>query len=235
MGSFNGVIETRARGIIITIDGPAGSGKSSTAKRVAQLLSYLYLDSGAIYRAVTLQALRLDAHFSDEEALEEIAKTARIEFGNRDGIHTVYLQGEDVTEQIRCPEVTRAIAPVASSPRVRALLIPKQRALGAEGGIVAEGRDMGSVVFPDAELKIYMVASIRTRSRRRMRDMETMGKMEPLSRIERDIEQRDYSDRIRAVSPLVKPKNALMIDTSEMSFEDQVDIIVTKARERGAL
>ncbi|HOT98798.1 MAG TPA: (d)CMP kinase [bacterium] len=221
--------------VTITIDGPAGSGKSTTARRVAARLGYLYLDSGALYRAVTLAALRRQCDFHDSEALAQIARTCRIELiPGPEGL-LVLLEGEDVSTAIRTPEVAAAIGPVAANAGVRQALLAQQRRMGERGGIVAEGRDMGSVVFPRAEVKIYLVASIEERARRRQKELAERGRYVELDDLVRSIRKRDEDDSQRDVSPLIKPEDALELDTTRLSIDEQVDWIVAIAKERGAV
>lgn len=220
--------------LVITIDGPAGSGKSTTAKRVAEKLSYLYLDSGALYRAITLAAIRQRVDLSDPKALTELAERCLIHFAyHRDGIR-VFLDDEDVTEAIRMPKVNKSIAPIAGNEGVRKALLQRQREMGVKGGIVAEGRDMGTVVFPSADLKFYIIASISERSKRRQKELMNMGVDADLETIKSNLHQRDKDDSSRAISPLLKPEHAIEIDTTRLTIEQQVDLIVSKAIEYGA-
>ncbi|HNW60578.1 MAG TPA: (d)CMP kinase [bacterium] len=220
--------------LTITIDGPAGSGKSTTARRVAARLGYLYLDSGALYRAVTLAALRQHADFSDPGALAAIARSCQIELIATPGGLQVLLHGEDVSATIRTPEVAQAIGPVAANPGVRQALLEQQRRMGEQGGIVAEGRDMGSVVFPHAEIKIFLVASIDERARRRQKELQEQGIAADYEELVRSISKRDNDDSHREVSPLRKPADALELDTTRLSVTEQVERIVEVARHRGA-
>jgi len=220
--------------IVIAIDGPAGSGKSSTAKKVAELLNYIFLDSGAMYRAVTLQALRCHIELQDEKAAAELAAQCHIEFREDESQQKVYLNGEDVSAEIRTPQVTRSIAPIAANPAVREILVEKQSYMGENGGIVAEGRDMTSVVFPDAELKVYMQASVEERAKRRFHELQAKGVDVSMQELIDDIRQRDASDSNREHGALQIVADAFVIDTSELEFDEQVHAIVKKARERGA-
>lgn len=220
-----------SRRLIITIDGPAGSGKSTTARLVAHQLGYLYLDSGALYRAVTLAALREAVDMTDAAAMAALARRSRIELRAGSAGLAVFLQGEEVTETIRHPEVSAAIGPVAANAGVRAALLEQQRQLGQEGGIVAEGRDMGSVVFPQAELKIFLVASIAERARRRQQELAAKGISMSLAELEAGISKRDRDDSSREVSPLIRPPGALELDTTALTVAAQVETIVGAARE----
>ncbi len=220
--------------ITIAIDGPAGSGKSSTAQKVAQELGYLFLDSGAMYRSVTLKVLQEIADPYDHEASKKAAENANIEFVRDGNRQRVYLDGVEVTEVIRKPLVTNNIAPVAANPAVRHILVEKQREIGIHGGIVAEGRDIGTVVFKNAELKIFMKASIEERAKRRQKEMCDKGLKVDLERLMQEIRQRDKSDSTREHGALKKAPDAVVVDTSNMTFDQQVDFIVKQARERGA-
>ena len=219
---------------IITIDGPAGSGKSSTAKRVAERLEFLFLDSGALYRAITLAALEQKLDIHDPGQVKELAQRCRIDLKQVNQELLVFLDDREVTEQIRNPEVTRAIAPIAAMPEVRQELVNRMREMAREQSLVAEGRDMGSVVFQQADLKIYMQATIGERAHRRQQELMQKGIQVSLQDLEEEIQRRDHSDANRAHGPLVKPQDALVLDTSSMTLDEQVDWVVEIARKRGA-
>ncbi|MBN1560995.1 (d)CMP kinase [candidate division KSB1 bacterium] len=220
--------------IKIAIDGPAGSGKSSTAKRVAEELGYLFLDSGAMYRSVTFLVLRDGADPHDPDASRAAAQKARFRFKRDDRGERVILNGEDVTDVIRTPLVTNNIAPVAANPAVREILVKKQRALGKNGGIVAEGRDIGTVVFCDAELKVFLMASIDERTKRRARELRARGIPVDFDRLLHDMKRRDQSDSTREHGALKIAPDAVHIDTSELTLDEQVAFVVEQARKRGA-
>ncbi len=222
-----------AQKITITIDGPAGSGKSSTAKKVAEKLNYLYLDSGAMYRAVTLAVLNQQVNPKDTEAVVQIAALCSIDLEQSQHGQLVKLNGKDVTDEIRQPYVTNAIAPVAANPQVRNILVKKQRQLGERGGLVAEGRDMGTVVFPQAELKFFMVATIQERAKRRAKELREKGVQVDLNQLEDEIKQRDETDTHRQHGALKQAEDAILVDTTALSLSEQIDFIVEKARERG--
>jgi len=224
-----------ARKLIITIDGPAGSGKSTTARRVAEILGYHYLDSGALYRAVTLAVLRRGVDPKDQSAVPMVAQQCRIRLQTDERGTRVWLDEEDVSEAIRLPEVAHHIGPVAGNPELRRVLLQRQRELARLGGVVAEGRDMGTVVFPDAELKFFMIASIDERARRRQTDLAKLGHSMDLDSIRETIQRRDEDDRSRDASPLRKPDGAVEIDTTRLTIGQQVRLIVNAAVKAGAM
>jgi cytidylate kinase len=217
--------------LVIAIDGPAASGKSTTARLVADRLGYLYVDTGAMYRAITLKVLRKGVPPDDILRVEEMARSARVELKReRDGLR-VLLDDEDVTEEIRQAEVTRTVSAISSIRGVRAVLVAKQRIIGGDGGVVLEGRDIGTVVFPGADLKIFMVADLDARSKRRAREMERQGaEMHPKD-VGAEIELRDRLDSSRNESPLIKASDAIELDTSALTIEEQVEFVVNKATE----
>ncbi|MFB3892117.1 MAG: (d)CMP kinase [Phycisphaerae bacterium] len=208
------------RRMIITIDGPAGSGKSTAARELAKALRIAYLDTGATYRAVTLKALREGIRLEDDAALTSVAKAADIRLVPRDGGVQVLLDGDDVTDEVRTTTVTAKSYYAARCPSVRAVLVELQRRIGRElGSFVTEGRDQGSVVFPDADVKFYLDASADVRATRRCQELAARGEQVRHADVLRAIERRDASDRNRAVAPLVKPAGAIEIDTSDMTIE----------------
>lgn len=223
--------EAMSANIIIAIDGPAGSGKSTTARRVAQQLGYIYIDTGAMYRALTLAVLRENKP-TDEASLSEILRNYSVALRvESDGQHT-YLNGEDVSAAIRTPDVTALVSAVSALARVRSDMVHQQQELGKNGGVVMDGRDIGTVVFPQAELKIFLVASPAERARRRVLELAKQGVQMSAEEVERQIVERDRMDSERDISPLRKADDAVEIDTSMLSIEEQTHKVVELAREK---
>lgn len=211
---------------VIAIDGPAGSGKSITARLVAQKLGFTYLDTGAMYRAVTLKALRNGIDLEDEAELSSLISDTKIELCHHRGRLKVTLDEDDVTQTLRSQNVTLHVATVAAMPVVRKWMVRLQRALGTQGKLVAEGRDIGTVVFPDARLKIYLVASIEARAKRRAKDFHQNGSEIDLNSVVKDLQVRDQIDSTREAAPLRKADDAIELDTTDLTIEQQVDCIV---------
>ncbi len=224
------------RRLIIAIDGPVGSGKSTAARRVAELLGYTYLDSGAMYRALAWKALRRGVPLDSVEKLEALARETRIDLEtvNVPGAASlrVRLDGADVTDAIRGADVSQAASKVAMFPSVRKLLVAEQRRAGERGGVVMEGRDIGTVVFPDADLKIYLDASAEVRAERRWRESQQKGEPIELARVVEAVRERDQRDREREASPLVRAQDAVVVDSTAMDIEETARLIVLLARER---
>lgn len=216
--------------MIIAIDGPAGSGKSSTAKAVASRLKFTFLDTGAMYRAVTLKCLRNGILASDESGLSKIVSNTKIVFDGVPPDTKVIMDGEDVTEAIRGEDVTSHVSDYCVPSVVRDELVRQQREIGRKGSAVCEGRDIGTVVFPDADLKFFMVASVQERAKRRQKDFERLGIRKNLDELEKEISLRDHKDSSRIISPLKKAENALELDTTDLTLEQQIDYIVNAAK-----
>lgn len=214
----------------MAIDGPAGAGKSTIARRVAERLGFVYIDTGAMYRAVALKALRSGADTGDPERLEQIAREARIAF--EPGGSRVLLDGEDVTAAIRAPEISPAASRVSVFPGVRRAMVEMQRQMAAFESVVMEGRDIGSVVFPDADVKIFLDADPAVRAARRIRELEEKGQKLDSAEVEREIRERDLRDSTRADSPLVRAPGAVAIDTTPMSIEQVEQAILDVIQER---
>jgi len=207
----------------VAIDGPAGAGKSTIARRVADRLGFVYIDSGAMYRAVALWALRENLDLSDAGRLEELARAARIEFAP--GGHSVQLNGADVTEAIRSPEVSEGASKVSTFAGVRKALVEKQRQIGATHNVVMEGRDIGTVVFPHADVKIFLDADPATRAGRRAREIGQKGETVRTEEVAEQIRERDERDRTRAAAPLAQAPDALYVDTTHLTL-DQVEAVI---------
>jgi cytidylate kinase len=225
--------------LTIAIDGPAGSGKSTVARRVAALLGYLYLDSGAMYRAVALKAVERKIALENESTLEALTRETHIELKaptpeqEAAGMkNRVFLDGREVTQEIRTPEVTQAASRLATVARVREVLVAEQQRAGQGGGVVMEGRDIGTVVFPRAELKIFLEASPEVRAQRRWKEHQEKGESLTLLEVLKEVRERDKRDRERKVSPLVKAKDAVLVDNTAMGIEETARLIVFLANER---
>lgn len=221
----------RLKGKIIALDGPAGSGKSTTAKILAARLGFIYLDTGAMYRALTYFALKSNIAPSDGPKLAAIAEKVPIEFETHEDVNRVFINGEDVTTQIRTPEVTLHVSEVSAHKDVRTAMVAKQRRMGKKGSIVAEGRDTTTVVFANADVKIYLAASVKERAQRRLLDLTKMGISTTLEEQEADIVRRDGYDSNREHSPLKKAPGAFTVDTTDMTIESQVDFIISLIRQ----
>jgi cytidylate kinase len=215
---------------IIAIDGPAASGKSTTAKLVAQKLGFLYLDTGSMYRAITLKALESGVDVDDEESLEELAKNSVITFKNLDGVNRIWLDGRDVTEDIREPRVDGNVSYPSMHKKVRRLLVQMQRKMGEENDLVAEGRDTTTVVFPHA-FKVYLDADLTERGKRRYLELREKGIETTVEEQVEEISRRDKLDSEREASPLLRDKNAVVVDTTNLTIEQQVDRVIELFRE----
>jgi cytidylate kinase len=227
-------VSAELKKLIIAIDGPVGSGKSTLARRVAALMGYVYIDTGAMYRAVAVKALRRGVPLEAADELTALAGNTRIDLQAQDDSQRVLLDGEDVTAAIRTPEVAQAASKVAVVPGVRQVLVAEQRRAGAQGGVVMEGRDIGSVVFPDAELKIFLTASPEIRAERRWREHQQKGDAIDLPRTLEEIHERDRRDQGRTSSPLVRAKDAVVVDSTAMEPEEVARLVVLLAKTHAA-
>jgi cytidylate kinase len=221
------------RKVIIAIDGPVGSGKSTLARGVAARMGYIYIDTGAMYRAVAMKALRRRVSLDAGDELAALTSDTRIDLrqqdGAQDGMQRVFLDGEDVTDAIRSPEVSQAASKIAVVAGVRKVLVAEQRRAGEQGGVVMEGRDIGSVVFPDAQLKIFLTASPEIRAQRRWREHEQKGDAIDLERTLEEIHERDRRDRERSTSPLVRAPDAVVVDSTAMEADEVARLVVMLA------
>jgi len=217
--------------IVVAIDGPAGAGKSTIAKLVAEKLGYAYIDTGAMYRSVAWKFLQTGKVF-DEAYISELAKTMVIEFKPEANINRVFVDGVEVTGAIRSAEVTANVSRVAAIGDVREAMVEQQRRMGEAGGVLMDGRDIGTVVFPHAQLKIFLTASVEERAMRRYKELVAKGEQVDLAQLQKDIASRDKQDSERDISPLCQAEDALLLDTSNMNIQQVTDKILTLVEER---
>ena len=212
--------------IQVAIDGPASAGKSTVAKIVAKKLHFIYCDTGAMYRSVTFAALKNHVKLDDDQALKELLKTIQIRFVPAEPEQRVFVNDEEVTQAIRTPEITNNVSLVSAQPSVRTELTKRQQEIAEAGGIVMDGRDIGTTVLPNAEVKLFLVASVHERAMRRFKENQTKGIDTPLDVLENEIEERDYKDSHREISPLTQAKDAVLVDTTSLTIEQVVDKIL---------
>ncbi|MEG9475678.1 (d)CMP kinase [Mannheimia indoligenes] len=208
--------------IVITVDGPSGAGKGTLCHVLAEKLGFDFLDSGALYRITALSAVKKGIALDDEEKLAELGRNLNIQFMPANGEISVILDGENVGNQIRTAEAGQNASKVAAFPKVREALLERQRAFSTEKGLIADGRDMGTVVFPNAQIKLFLDASAEERAKRRVKQLQEKGFNANFDEILAEIKERDFRDRNRAVAPLVPAKDALLLDSTYLSIEDVV-------------
>ncbi|MDO4582013.1 MAG: (d)CMP kinase [Bacillota bacterium] len=216
----------------IAIDGPAGAGKSTVARQVARRLDWLYIDTGAMYRAIGLLALRAGVALDDEDGLTELARRTRIELEDGAEGYRVYADGEDISAAIRTAEIGAAASPVSAVAGVREALVAQQQAMAAARAVVMDGRDIGTVVLPDAPCKVFLTATAEERAARRTRELQARGIDADYQRIVAEINERDYRDSHRRHSPLMQAKDALLLDSTELNIEQVVAAIIDYAGQK---
>ena len=218
--------------LVIAIDGPASSGKTTTARGIAQKLGYLHIDTGAMYRAMTLKVLESKFDMKDMSGIARLAESTHIEETNRDGQVCVFLDGKDVTDRLRSREITNAVSAVSAIKEVRDVMVREQRRMGEKGGVVLEGRDIGTVVFPDADVKVFMVADLTERTRRRQHEMSGQNTSVDLETLRNEIKRRDEWDSGRQLSPLKQADDAILLDTSHLTIDEQIEFVVKLAQDK---
>ncbi len=211
----------------IAIDGPAGAGKSTIAKIVAKELGYIYVDTGAMYRTLALACFRDGIDTTDENAIVDKCESVEVTLGYEDGTQKVYLNGEDVSTEIRREEIGNLTSTIAVYPGVRKILVALQQDLASKNDVVMDGRDIGTAVLPNADLKVYLTASVETRAKRRYDELVEKGQNCDLKEIEKDIEDRDYRDMNRETSPLTQADDAVLVDSSDMTIDQVVAKIIS--------
>ena len=219
--------------IVIAIDGPAGAGKSTVAKQLAKVLKISYLDTGAMYRALTLKGLQEKINFENENSVVDLAKRTNIELEDSGSQLKVLLDGKDVSDAIRSVEVTNSTFYVARAPKVREIMVQWQRRMAQKKGIVAEGRDIGTVVFPHATKKFYLDANVEERSRRRIEELKAKGKLVDAQKLTQELQERDQKDFTRSVGPLKQAEDAVYMDTTFWSVDENVSQILKYIQKYG--
>jgi cytidylate kinase len=222
--------EPNDKAMVVALDGPAASGKSTVGLAVARRLGFAFVETGKLYRALAYKALREGVALNDGGALAALFSGADVEYGLADGLPVIAVDGRDVTAELGTAEVAEAASAISAFPEVRAALLPLQRRMAKSPGVVVEGRDVGTVVFPDAPCKFYLDASIAERARRRARDFAARGREVDAAEVEKDLAARDWRDSGRAVAPLRRADDAVYIDTTGVAFDDVVESIVEQVK-----
>lgn len=218
--------------ISVAIDGPAGAGKSTIARAAAKRLGFIYVDTGALYRAVGLKFIRSGADISADETVEKLLENTAVEIRFLNGEQHVFLDGEDVSGLIRTPEASMTASAVSAKPAVRAFLLEMQRKAARESNVIMDGRDIATVVLPNADVKIFLTASVKARAERRWRELCEKGENVTLTEVYADIEKRDYNDTHRAAAPLKRADDAVLADTSKLTLEQSVELVLKIISER---
>lgn len=218
--------------MIIAIDGPAGAGKSTIAKLIAKQLGLVYVDTGAMYRAVGLKAKRNNIACSEQEKIEEMLKNTEVELKNENGATAVYLDGENVSTEIRLPEISRMASDISAVPVVRYAMVEMQRSMANKTDTILDGRDIGTFVLPNADVKIFLTASVEERAERRYKELIARGENVKREDVRSDIEKRDYNDSHRALAPLKKADDATEVDTTGMTIDQVCEKIISLVRNK---
>lgn len=218
--------------MIIAIDGPAGAGKSTIAKLIAKQLGLVYIDTGAMYRAVGLKAKRNNIACSEQEKIEEMLKNTEVELKNENGATAVYLDGENVSTEIRLPEISRMASDISAVPAVRYAMVEMQRSMANKTDTILDGRDIGTFVLPNADVKIFLTASVEERAERRYKELIARGENVKREDVRSDIEKRDYNDSHRALAPLKKADDATEVDTTGMTIDQVCEKIISLVRNK---
>lgn len=221
--------------IAAAIDGPVGAGKSSIAREAAKKLGFIYVDTGALYRAVGLYCHRCGTNMKDPADIASRLPEIKPEIRLCDGVQHIYLNGEDVSSEIRLPEISMAASAVSAVPEVRAALLGIQRGIAAENNVIMDGRDIGTVVLPNAQVKIFLTAAPEVRAMRRFRELEQRGTSQPYDQVLREIVDRDYADTHRAIAPLRRAEDAVELDTGALTFEESLRLLLETIRRRAKL
>ena len=217
-------------GYNVAVDGPAGAGKSTIAKLVAKKMGYIYVDTGAMYRGLAIHFLKKGVNPEEKEAVVEACRDAEVTIGYESGVQQIYLNGENVTDMLRTEEVGNMASRTSAIPEVREKLLELQRSLAREKDVIMDGRDIGTNILPDADVKIYLTASVETRAKRRYDELKEKGESCDLGEIARDIKDRDERDMTREIAPLKKAEDAVLVDSSDMSIEEVVSAICSLCR-----